>query len=297
MAIYLLYITDIGDLQLNWTFNNIRPDEVLDRYTHAELVLHMHGKQSKDACSTIKGSSLVVSTSVSEWAKFRGVRRKIRGIPECWDAFDLSQTFDLWRIKTESIQSGSMFVSLRVPKNETTLYDLYGFDELYEPLLVLYTHDPSEMEMIQTGSSSQFYPLELDNDRKDLENEVKRVKRSMADERQNMAGSIADSSEEDTICTLKPWYVTFEQLGWGDWIVTPRGINANYCEGSCSIVRNMTNHAFIKKVYRDRYDRYDLPEAFCVPTRIQPMSILFSTNGTIFLKRMPEMKAEACGCL
>ena len=286
----------MGGRHLNWTFNNIRPDEVLDTYTHAELVLHLRRKQPNDTCEAIgNGPSLSVSTSASEWTQVYGVRRKIEGIPECWDAFDLSRIFDVWRIQTETIQSRSMYVSLQVPANESSLYDSYELGDLYEPLFVLYTHDPAEMEVIQTEGNQELYFDILNNHEQEID-ESARVKRSMADEAKNMAGAMVDSSEQGA-CSLKPWYVTFQELGWGDWIVTPRGINANFCEGSCTVVRNMTNHAFIKKVFRERHGRYDLPSAFCVPTRMQPMSILFSTNRTIFMKRMPEMKAEACGCL
>ena len=251
---------------------------------------------TEKACETLSsGSVLQISTSVSEWTEVYGIRRNIKGVPECWDAFDLSRMFDLWRLGTEVSQSSSIYVSLQIPENESMLYDLYGFDELYEPLLVLYTHDPAEMEIIQTESVGGFYYPGINYGEHDGTDEGFRAKRSIADEGPNTYDT-ADNSKREP-CSLKAWYVTFEELGWGDWIVTPRGVNANYCEGGCTIDRNMTNHAFIKKVFRERYSRYDLPEASCVPTRIHPMSILFSTNGTIFLKKMPEMKAEACGCL
>ena len=273
---------------MNWTFNNIRPDDMLDQYTRAELVLHLRRRPSVRTCEIMRDRAVLqVSTSVSNWTEIYGIRRQVKGIPDCWDAFDLSQIFDVWRIQTETLQISSMYVSVKMPENESVLYNVYGLDESYEPLLVLYTHDPAEMETIQSDTNTEFH---LQSE--DFFDEGSRNKRSLSSEE----GNTADNSEIEP-CSLKSWYVTFEELGWGDWIVTPRGVNANYCEGSCSIDRNMTNHAFIKKVYRERYHRYDLPEANCVPTRIHPMSILFSTNGTIFLKKMPEMKAEACGCL
>ena len=269
---------------------------MLDQYTHAELVLHRRIKPTEKVCETLpSGSVLHVSTSVSKWTEVYGIRRNIKGVPECWDAFDLSRMFDAWRLETEISQSSSMYVSLRIPENESMLYDLYSFDDLYDPLLVLYTHNPAEMDVIQTETSTEFYHPGLNYDENEATDVGFRAKRSMADEGPNTYDTAGNIETEP--CSLKSWYVTFEELGWGDWIVTPRGVNANYCEGGCSIDRNMTNHAFIKKVYRERYSRYNLPEAFCVPTRIHPMSILFSTNGTIFLKKMPEMKAEACGCL
>lgn len=286
---------------MTWTFNNIRPDEALDKYTHAELVLHLRGKRiPDDVCKEKQNREAVfISTSVSTWSEIYGVRRKIEGVPECWDAFDLSQIFDIWR--TESTDTNSMYVSLHLPSRKSELYDLYGFDELYEPLLVLYTHDPSEMEAILPVSLNSEMEDDQENDDKGHGHGETRFKRSLGDDSKNMAASVEEKrdGEESEPCALKPWYVTFAELGWGDWIITPRGINANYCQGSCEVVRNMTNHAFVKKVFLERHGRrgLSLPNAYCVPTKIQPMSILFSTNGTIFLKQMPEMKVEACGCL
>jgi hypothetical protein len=57
----------------------------------------------------------------------------------------------------------------------------------------------------------------------DTENRPKRrVKRSV------------DCSPSSTVCCRERFYVSFEQLGWKDWVIQPAGYYANYCKGSCA---------------------------------------------------------------
>ena len=221
----------------------------------------------------------------------------MNGLRGCWDTFDVSDIFNRWRQQSLYSPSMSLHLAFRMPQNRTNLYDLYGFDEKYQPILVVYTHHPEELEKIGKNVELSLAEFSVDSNNE----RQTRLKRATDQNPPPRAANEAISDEKDEneslMCSLKKWFVSFADLGWADWIIMPQGIEANYCDGSCNQIHNMSNHAFIKKVFRERHGRYDLPAACCVPTRIHAMNILFSTNGSNTIKMMPEMKAEACGCL
>lgn len=117
----------------------------------------------------------------------------------------------------------------------------------------------------------------------------------------------------DVTCSLTSWYLDFAKLGWTSWIRFPLGYYANYCSGSCVASSqtnpgsNMTNHAFVKGLYRTALQNDDtvpqasidaLPTACCVPVRLSPINILYRNDDDNWIIRgMSEMVADQCGCL
>lgn len=117
----------------------------------------------------------------------------------------------------------------------------------------------------------------------------------------------------EVTCSLNSWYLDFAKLGWTSWIRFPLGYYANYCSGSCVSPSqtnpggNMTNHAFVKGLYRAALQNDDptpqasidaLPAACCVPVRLSPINILYRNDDDNWIIRgMSEMVADQCGCL
>nr|XP_035106837.2 bone morphogenetic protein 8A isoform X1 [Callithrix jacchus] len=54
------------------------------------------------------------------------------------------------------------------------------------------------------------------------------------------------------VCRRHELYVSFQDLGWLDWIIAPQGYSAYYCEGECSFplgsCMNATNHAILQSL-------------------------------------------------
>ena len=264
---------------LRLIFSGILPDRALEEYSHAELVLRLRGKRRASAAN--RSLSLFVRMSGTGWEKIIGKQRRLGDIRGFWVAFDLSKNLLKWRSEMRSVpsqsqsQSGSLALSVAIPFDENALRDLTHFSGSFEPILVLYTHDPEEI--LATSVALQMDPS--------------RARRSVPVPNGVVAGSGASD------CSLKPWSVSFDQLGWGALVITPTSLEANSCEGTCE-TSHMNNHAFLKTVYLSRHSRHtDLSGACCVPAKLRPISILFSTNGTIYLKQMPDMIAEECHCL
>lgn len=41
-------------------------------------------------------------------------------------------------------------------------------------------------------------------------------------------------------CCREKIYISFEDIGWSDWIISPRGYNAYFCRGSCAGLASIT---------------------------------------------------------
>ncbi|XP_070366406.1 bone morphogenetic protein 8A isoform X3 [Equus asinus] len=59
-------------------------------------------------------------------------------------------------------------------------------------------------------------------------------------------------SDGRQVCRRHELYVSFQDLGWLDWVIAPQGYSAYYCEGECSFpldsCMNATNHAILQSL-------------------------------------------------
>uniref|UniRef100_A0A3Q2U8F8 Growth differentiation factor 6a n=1 Tax=Fundulus heteroclitus TaxID=8078 RepID=A0A3Q2U8F8_FUNHE len=101
-------------------------------------------------------------------------------------------------------------------------------------------------------------------------------------------------------CSKKALHVNFKELGWDDWIIAPLGYEAYHCEGACDFPLRShlepTNHAIIQTLMNSM-DPNSTPPSCCVPTKLSPISILFTDSGNnVVYKQYEEMVVEQCGC-
>ncbi|XP_054724763.1 inhibin beta B chain-like [Uloborus diversus] len=101
-------------------------------------------------------------------------------------------------------------------------------------------------------------------------------------------------------CCRQKLYVSFDELGWGDWIIAPKGYYANFCMGSCNGPRTPdtypTFHTHVIEEYRSR-NPYASIHPCCAPTRLSPMSLIyFDPDLNIIKTDLPKMIVEDCGC-
>ncbi|XP_064475269.1 bone morphogenetic protein 2-A-like [Ornithodoros turicata] len=99
-------------------------------------------------------------------------------------------------------------------------------------------------------------------------------------------------------CSLRPLYVDLQEIGWGDWVIAPRGFFAQQCTGRCTFPmsdRDMTSHSAIQSLLHNVIP--DVPPACCVPVKHKSLSMLFfDSRGHIVLKKITNMIATSCGC-
>ncbi|XP_039379089.1 bone morphogenetic protein 6 isoform X2 [Mauremys reevesii] len=109
-----------------------------------------------------------------------------------------------------------------------------------------------------------------------------------------------NSSDLKTACRKHELFVSFQDLGWQDWIIAPKGYAANYCDGECSFPlnahMNATNHAIVQTLVHLMNPEY-VPKPCCAPTKLNAISVLyFDDNSNVILKKYRNMVVRACGC-
>ncbi|KAM4019778.1 bone morphogenetic protein 15 [Anomaloglossus baeobatrachus] len=101
-------------------------------------------------------------------------------------------------------------------------------------------------------------------------------------------------------CSLRPFWVSFHQLGWDHWIIAPHRYNPGYCKGDCPRLLhsgyNAPNHAIIQNFINQMVDG-NVPRPSCVPYSYGPISVLMiEPGGNILYKEYENMIAQSCTC-
>uniref|UniRef100_A0A3P9MI75 Bone morphogenetic protein 10, like n=1 Tax=Oryzias latipes TaxID=8090 RepID=A0A3P9MI75_ORYLA len=107
-------------------------------------------------------------------------------------------------------------------------------------------------------------------------------------------------SAKSQSCRRTPLFVDFKDIGWDSWIIQPLGYEAYKCNGVCNPPMTSevspTNHAIVQTLLNlhspDRTSR-----ACCVPTKLEPISLLYHDNGVVtFNHKYEGMVVAECGC-
>ncbi|XP_055857717.1 inhibin beta B chain [Episyrphus balteatus] len=109
-----------------------------------------------------------------------------------------------------------------------------------------------------------------------------------------------------TECCREKLYISFDEIGWSDWIISPRGYDAYFCRGSCStaasIAQSTTHHSsLMRKVISHRDTAGKKPLELipcCTANQYSSLEIFFrDSNNTATLMKFPNMVIESCGCM
>uniref|UniRef100_A0A7M4FED9 Bone morphogenetic protein 8A-like n=1 Tax=Crocodylus porosus TaxID=8502 RepID=A0A7M4FED9_CROPO len=107
-------------------------------------------------------------------------------------------------------------------------------------------------------------------------------------------------TEGRQVCRRHELYVSFQDLGWLDWVIAPQGYSAYYCEGECAFpldsCMNATNHAILQSLVHLMKPEA-VPKACCAPTKLSATSVLYyDSNNNVILKKHRNMVVKSCGC-
>lgn len=101
-------------------------------------------------------------------------------------------------------------------------------------------------------------------------------------------------------CKRTPLFVEFKDIGWDSWIIQPLGYEAYECNGVCNPPLtdevSPTKHAIVQ-TWLSVKNPERVSRACCVPTKLEPISLLYHENGVItFNHKYEGMVVAECGC-
>ncbi|KAG8546702.1 hypothetical protein GDO81_029957, partial [Engystomops pustulosus] len=107
--------------------------------------------------------------------------------------------------------------------------------------------------------------------------------------------------DEPRVCSRRYLKVDFADIGWSEWIISPKSFDAYYCSGVCEFpmpkVVRPSNHATIQSIVKAVGIIPGIPEPCCTPERMSSLSVLFlDESRNIVLKVYPNMSVESCSC-
>ncbi|XP_026885070.1 bone morphogenetic protein 3 [Electrophorus electricus] len=102
-------------------------------------------------------------------------------------------------------------------------------------------------------------------------------------------------------CARRYLKVDFADIGWSEWIISPKSFDAYYCSGSCQFpmpkALKPSNHATIQSIVRAVGVIPGIPEPCCVPEKMSSLSVLFlDEDMNVILKVYPNMSVDSCAC-
>ncbi|XP_024270863.1 bone morphogenetic protein 3 isoform X1 [Oncorhynchus tshawytscha] len=163
-------------------------------------------------------------------------------------------------------------------------YETTGWDETspYEPLENKQVRRPRKKTRGKSQRHGGKMPL-LQFD----EQTIKKARKKQWNEPQN--------------CARRYLKVDFADIGWSEWIISPKSFDAYYCSGSCQFPMpkslKPSNHATIQSIVRAVGVVSGIPEPCCVPDKMSSLSILFfDEDKNVVLKVYPNMTVDSCAC-
>lgn len=237
------------------------------------------------------------------------VSGEIYGTNSEWETFDVTNAIRHWQKSGLSTHQLEVHIESRQDEAEDAGRGQLEIDtsaeNKHDPLLVVFSDDQSsekegKEELSEMIAHEQL--LELDNlglegfssgpgEEALLQMRSNIIYDSTARIRRNAKGNY---------CKRTPLYIDFKEIGWDSWIIAPPGYEAYECRGVCNypLAEHLTptKHAIIQALVHLKNSQ-KASKACCVPTKLEPISILYLDKGVVTYKFKYEgMAVSECGC-
>nr|XP_056706516.1 growth/differentiation factor 10 [Euleptes europaea] len=106
---------------------------------------------------------------------------------------------------------------------------------------------------------------------------------------------------EPAVCSRRHVKVDFADIGWNEWVTSPKSFDAYYCAGSCKFpmpkILRPSNHATIQSILKAVGIIPGIPEPGSVPNTMNSLAVLFlDQSDNVVLKVYPNMSVDSCAC-
>ncbi|XP_006201599.1 bone morphogenetic protein 10 [Camelus dromedarius] len=237
------------------------------------------------------------------------VSGEIYGTNSEWETFDVTDAIRRWQKSGSSLHQLEVHIESRHDEMEDAGRGQLEIDtsarNKHVPLLVVFSDDQSSekerkeelSEMIAHEQLPELDHLGLDGyssgpgEEALLQMRSNIIYDSTARIRRNAKGNY---------CKRTPLYIDFKEIGWDSWIIAPPGYEAYECRGVCNypLAEHLTptKHAIIQALVHLKNSQ-KASKACCVPTKLEPISILYLDKGVVTYKFKYEgMAVSECGC-
>ncbi|XP_053559204.1 bone morphogenetic protein 3 [Bombina bombina] len=147
----------------------------------------------------------------------------------------------------------------------------------------------------------QVQPSDKENSKKKLKKSGRQKSQTLQFDEQTLKKARRKQWNEPRNCARRYLKVDFADIGWSEWIISPKSFDAYYCSGACQFPMpkslKPSNHATIQSIVRAVGVVPGIPEPCCVPEKMSSLSILFfDENKNVVLKVYPNMTVNSCAC-
>ncbi|XP_061654906.1 bone morphogenetic protein 10-like [Phyllopteryx taeniolatus] len=216
-----------------------------------------------------------------------------------WVFLDMTHTVALWRKYGHATHKLQVHVAISGPEEAETRDEGEVFvdigrsvEEKHNAMMIVFSDDPNNGDNAHEGDRpendepSPFRPF-VDRNR----DGPKLIYETPARARRGVKGEA---------CKRTPLFVDFKEIGWDTWIIQPVGYEAYMCNGVCgpSMTSEVspTKHAIVQTLLSVKSPER-ASRACCVPTKLEPISLLYFDNGVItFNHKYEGMVVAECGC-
>lgn len=241
------------------------------------------------------------------------MRTQIYATDSSWVSFDLTPVVALW------LESGCSTHRLEVHirrskegEGDPAEVDIdRSLEGKHNAAITVFSEDQSRDQKLDKQELQQmmeheddlrsqqglFRPRRDQRDQQDQLDQQSRLQASFASEKTPPRARRSASGEA---CRRSPLFVDFKDIGWDAWIIQPLGYEAYECKGACNLPMTSevspTKHAIVQSLLSIKSpERTSL--ACCVPTKLDPISLLYHENGVVTFKHKYEgMVVAECGC-
>ncbi|CAG9766859.1 unnamed protein product [Ceutorhynchus assimilis] len=127
---------------------------------------------------------------------------------------------------------------------------------------------------------------------------VSRLTRN-ANSLQSKRPDLPDILSNNDKCEMYTLKISFNDLGWSDWVIAPAGYTTAFCQGPCNFPMKMplkvTHHAIVQSLMHLKNPK-KIPQPKCSPMETSHLSVLFKQKENTILKKYKNMIIRSCGC-